>query len=75
MWDGCLRQWNVDETARMSLYLLAQHSEAGKQAANSILAQFLKKESRGEHGISPSAFAATCVGKARTFLSRSADET
>ena len=71
MWDDCLQMWGVDEAARMSLYLLAQHSDAGKRAANSIIAKLLKKASRGEHVESPSAFVSTCVGNARDVLSRS----
>ena len=70
VWDDCLQMWAVDETARVSLYLLAQHSDAGKQAANSIVAKLIKKASRGEHVASPSACVSPCVGNARDVLSR-----
>ena len=59
----------VDTAARMSLASLAQMSEAGYLAANSIITKLLKRVAQGEVLDSPSAFVSKSCQNAKQSLS------
>ena len=72
VWSEVLQDYGVDVTAGKDLFLLATHSDAGWQAANSIIAKLLKKKSDGEVFSNVSGFVHTCVTNARNEMGREA---
>jgi hypothetical protein len=67
-WWEVLASYKVDITATQELFLLAQHSSHGHQAANAIIGKILKKASDGEWMNNISAFTHACVKRARHDL-------
>lgn len=64
-WAGFLQDAGVDERAAQDIFLLAQMSDEGWMAANSIIAKLVKKRSDGETFKNVSGFIHTCVKNAR----------
>lgn len=64
-WACFLQDANVDERAAQDIFLLAQMSDEGWMAANSIIAKLVKKRSDGEIFKNVSGFIHTCVKNAR----------
>ena len=69
VWNDTLITWSIDTTARMELFLLAQHSDDGYKEANAVIAKLLKKKSDNETMKNPSAFVHACVQNARSLIS------
>ena len=65
VWWATLRSEGIDEGACKSLLLLAQHSDAGFRAANSLIAKLYKKRADGEIMSNPSGFVHKCSLNAR----------
>ena len=68
-WKYVLNDARVDHVAQKELWLLAQMSEDGKVASNSIIAKILKKAADGETFNNASAFVHTACKNARHRLS------
>ena len=64
-WVKVLVDMGVDDTARMELFLLAQLSQGGKDAANHVISKLLKHRADGQVLHNPSAFVHSCVRNAR----------
>ena len=67
-WFRFLETHGVDEVARQTLFLLAQHSETGFQKANEVIGKILKKMADGVHLNNPSGFVHRCCQNARNEL-------
>ena len=67
-WVGLLNQIGADENTQMELFCLSQAGEAGKLAANHIVAMILKKKANNEMVISWSRFLHRCSLNARHEL-------
>jgi hypothetical protein len=60
-WWQLFDKLNVDESARMSLFVLAQHSEQGFKEANQITLKLIKKVNESTHISNASAFVFSSV--------------
>ena len=69
-WVDTLTSHHVDELAQKELFLLAQHSERGKEEANQVISKILKKATNAEYMSNPSAFVHSSVQNARYHLQR-----
>ena len=69
LWEETLEAWGVDDRARQSLYLLAQHSREGYELANDIVSKLVKKIADRMWAHNPSGFAQTAARNARHRLS------
>ena len=67
-WLRFLEIHGVDEVARQSVFLLAQHSEKGFQKANEVIGKILKKFADGVLITNPSGFVHRCCQNARNDL-------
>lgn len=68
VWRTTLEDEGVDRAATQELFLLAQHSDAGYQASNAIVAKLIKKRSEGFPVRKPSAFVHQCCCNARNAM-------
>ena len=64
-WDEVVEQFNLDENAKQSLYLLSQHSRSGYQRANQIVGKLIRKAAARDYMPNPSGFVNKCVINAR----------
>lgn len=64
-WNKILKHNSVDLVARQELFLLAQHSQAGWEHANTIVGKLLKKQADNERLGNASGFVHRCVHNAR----------
>lgn len=71
VWRQTLEEWGCDESAIKTVFLLAQHSSAGYEAANGVVAKLLKKKANAIEVRNPSAFIHSCAQKARHVLESS----
>ena len=65
---GLMDEIGADRTAQQELFLLAQNGEAGRAAANNIVAKILKKQADQEVVYSWSKFVHSCCLNARHKL-------
>ena len=65
---GLMEEIGADRTAQQELFLLAQNGEAGRAAANNIVAKILKKQADQEVVYSWSKFVHSCCLNARHKL-------
>jgi hypothetical protein len=68
VWNDLMMEMGVDGTARAELFLLAQHSQRGYEACNSIIGKLLKKKADQEFVGNPSGFVHRAVCNARGTL-------
>ena len=66
--DTLIDEFSVDTTARKEMVLLAQHSEEGYQAVNSLMNKLYLKKRKAERIDNASAFISNGVRNAREEL-------